>query len=161
MELPGLRTFRINYDVHDDMGNNITEEIMKSETERWFMFAEMCDKAKEAFKEKGYQWVYDPYVKSDFIVDVCFSAFYSETITEEEMLDQKPATFLVGRKEGEEKTHLVFLTVLAYDPELESKDLVVLWEGRGALTDPYDDARDASFPIMVELLMDFPRARRR
>jgi hypothetical protein len=161
IDFPGYKRFRINYSVHDDAGNNITDEIMKSETDRWFMFAEVCDRTKVAFAEKGYEYIYDPTVSTDFMVDVCFSAFYSDKITEEEMMKQKPATFLVGRKEEEAKTHMVILSVLAYDPELESKDLVVLWEGRGALKDPEDNVRSASFPIMVELLLDFPTARRR
>jgi len=161
IDFPGYRKFRINYTVHDDAGTDITDEIMKTETDRWFLFAEICDRVKLAFQEKGYEWVYDPHVPADFTVDLCFSAFYSEKITKKDMMEQKPATFLVGRTEGEEKTHMVILSVLAYNPEMESKDLVVLWEGRGSMTDTFDDVRVASFPIMVELLLDFPTAKRR
>ncbi len=158
LKFPGMYRFRINYVVHDDAGKEITDEIMNDETELWFLFCEMCDRAKVALEEKGYQWVFDPKEPADFTVDVGFSGFYSSKATEEEMWNQKPATILVGLKKEEAFTHMIILSVLAYDPKLGSEEMVVLWEGRGTMTDSYEDPRIAGFPIMVELMKKFQNA---
>ncbi|NLF40326.1 hypothetical protein GX586_12845 [bacterium] len=157
--LPNARSFRVNYDVHDDQGKSITDEIMRSEIERWYQFTEMAHRARYAFEDLDYRFVYDPGVPADFVVDVGFSAFYSEKITEEQLWSQRPATLLVGRKNPDGTyTHVVVLSVLAKNPRVTSDELVVVWEGRGTLTDENPDARLAGYPIMVELLKSYPLA---
>ena len=158
VELKGRRTFRINYIIHDDKGEDITDEIMKSELDRWLLFVEACDRAKVAFEELGYELVYDPGKPADFIVDIGFSAFYSDKITEDQMLSQPPATFLIGKKDDEFFYHYAVLTILARDPSLSSDEYVVIWEGKGICKMVTDDIREAEFTIMTELLEDYPNA---
>lgn len=159
LRFPGTQAFRINYKVHDDGGKDITQEIMENELELWYLFCEMTKRAQVAFEEKGYQLVYDDSDAADFTVDVGFSGFYSTKATDEELWQQKPASILFGLRDGERYTHIVILSVLAYDPKLGSEEMVVLWEGRGTLADEHDNPRVAGFPIMVELLKDFPEAK--
>ncbi len=158
IEMPGQRRFRINYDIHDPDGKSITDEIMQDDIDRWILFAEMCDRAKVAFEELGYEHVYDPGAPADFVVDVGFSSFYSDTITDKQLWNQQPATLLVGGRKGDMFVHLVTLSALSHDPALSSDDYVVLWDGRGTCVDESDDIRYVAFPIMVELLEDFPEA---
>jgi hypothetical protein len=158
LEFPDLYRFRVNYDVHDPEGVSLTDEIMNDDLERWLLFVEICDRARVAFEELGYQWVYDPNDPVDFVVDVGFSAFYPEKIDYERLTSQPPATLLVGSKDGDDYTHLIVMTALARNPNLAADDYVVLWEGRGTCVDQNDDSRIASFPIMVELLEDMPQA---
>jgi len=161
IKLPGKRTFRINYKIHDPDGKDITEEIMDDDVDRWFLFIDGCDRAKVAFEELGYELIYDPDVPADFIVDIGFSAFYSDKITEEQMLNQPPATLLMGRKDDEFFYHYAVLTILAKDPALASDEFVVVWEGKGICKLVTNDITQAQFPIMTELLEDYPEADRR
>ena len=161
IQLPGKKTFRINYKIHDPEGNDITDEIMKDDLDRWLLFVEACDRAKFAFEELGYELVTDPDVPVDFIVDVGFSAFYSDKITEEQMYNQPPATLLMGRKDDKYFYHYAVLTILTKDPSLDSDEYVVVWEGKGVFKSPSDDIREAEFPIMEDLLNEFPEADRR
>jgi hypothetical protein len=160
LEFPALYRFRINYDIHDPDGQSITVEIMNDDLERWLLFVEMCDRARVAMEERGYKWVYDPNERVDFIVDVAFSAFYTEKLEYDRLINQPPATLLVGSKDGDTYTHVVVLTALARNPNLAADDYVVLWEGRGTSSDENDTPRVAGFPIMVELLKEFPHAQR-
>ena len=160
LEFPALYRFRINYDIHDPDGQSITDEIMNDDLERWLLFVEMCDRARVAMEERGYKWVYDPNERVDFVLDVAFSAFYTEKLDYERLISQPPATLLVGSKNGDEYTHVVVLSAMARNPNLASDDYVVLWEGRGTSTDGNDTPRVAAFPIMVELLKEFPEAER-
>ncbi|RLD12128.1 MAG: hypothetical protein DRI44_01715 [Chlamydiae bacterium] len=158
VKLPGKHTFRINYKIHDPDGKDITDEIMSDDINHWMLFIEACNRAKVAFEELGYQLVYDPDVPADFIVDVGFSAFYSDKITEKQMLNQPPATLLMGRKDDKYFYHYAVLTILAKDPSLESDEFAVVWEGKGICKLETDDITQAQFPIMTELLDDFPEA---
>jgi len=158
VRLPGKRTFRVNYKIHDPDGNDITEEIMSDELDRWMLFIEACSRATVAFEELGYELIYDPDVPADFIVDVGFSAFYSDKITKEQMLDQPPATLLMGMKDDKFYYHYAVLTILAKDPTLDSDEFVVVWEGKGIYKSVSDDITEAHFPIMTELLEEYPEA---
>ena len=158
VKLPGKKTFRVNYKIHDPDGNDITEEIMNNDLDRWLLFIEACNRAKVAFEELGYEIVYDPDVPVDFIVDVGFSAFYSDKITKDEMLNQPPATLLMGMKDDKYYYHYATLTVLTKDPSLESDEYVVVWEGKGIFKSESDDIKQAEFPIMTDLLEEFPKA---
>ena len=55
--------FRINYNVMNDRGENITQEILTNNPEEWLLFTEICDKVKYVLEsdEKGYICVNDPY----------------------------------------------------------------------------------------------------
>ena len=158
VRLPGKRTFRVNYKIHDPDGNDITEEIMSDELDRWMLFIEACSRATVAFEELGYELVYDPDVPADFIVDVGFSAFYSNKITEDQMLNQPPATLLMGMKDDDFYYHYAVLSILAKDPTLDSDEFVVVWEGKGIYKSLSDDITEAQFPIMTELLEEYPEA---
>jgi len=158
VRLPGKRTFRVNYKIHDPDGNDITEEIMSDELDRWMLFIEACSRATVAFEELGYELIYDPDVPADFIVDVGFSAFYSDKITKEQMLDQPPATLLMGMKDDKFYYHYAVLSILAKDPSLDSDEFVVVWEGKGIFKSMSDDITEAQFPIMTELLEEYPEA---
>ena len=158
VKLQGKRTFRVNYKIHDPDGKDITEEIMSDDIDRWMLFIEACSRATVAFEELGYELVYDPDVPADFIVDVGFSAFYSDKITKKQMLDQPPATLLMGMKDDKYFYHYAVLTILAKDPNLESDEFVVVWEGKGIYKSESDDITQAQFPIMTELLKEYPEA---
>ena len=158
VKLPGKRTFRVNYKIHDPDGKDITEEIMNDDIDRWMLFIEACSRATVAFEELGYELIYDPDIPADFIVDVGFSAFYSDKITKEQMLDQPPATLLMGMKDDKYFYHYAVLTILAKDPSLDSDEFVVVWEGKGIFKSESDDITQAQFPIMTELLKKYPEA---
>ena len=158
VKLPGKHTFRVNYKIHDPEGIDITEEIMSDELDRWMLFIEACSRATVAFEELGYELVYDPDVPADFIVDVGFSAFYSDKITKDQMLNQAPATLLMGLKDDKFYYHYAVLTILAKDPTLDSDEFVVVWEGKGIFKSISDDITEAQFPIMTELLEENPEA---
>ncbi len=158
VKLPGKHTFRINYKIHDPDGKDITEEIMTDDIDRWMLFIGACDRAKIAFEELGYTLIYDPGTPADFVVDVGFSAWYSDKITEKQMLDQPPATLLMGMKDDEFFYHYAVLTILAKDPSLDSDEFAVVWEGKGICKLETDDITEAQFPIMTELLEEYPRA---
>lgn len=158
VKLPSKKTFRINYKIHDPDGNDITDEIMKTDLDRWMLFVESCNRAKVAFEELGYELIYDPDVPADFIVDVGFSAFYSDKISEEEMYNQPPATLLMGMKDDDFFYHYAVLTILTKDPKLSSDEFIVVWEGKGVFKSESDDIRDAEFTIMTDLLEEFPEA---
>ena len=161
VKLPGKQTFRINYKIHDPDGEDITEEIMSDDIDRWMLFIGACDRAKIAFEELGYELIYDPGVPADFIVDVGFSAWYSDKITKEQMLSQKPATLLMGMKDDKYFYHYAVLSILSKDPSLDSDEFVVVWEGKGICKLETDDITQAQFPIMTELLEEYPEANRR
>ena len=159
IELPRRQVFRVNYQIHDPDGKNITDEIMRTDLARWEQFMEMCDRTRAAFEELGYKPVFDNYQPVDFVADVGFSAFYSAKVTEQNIWDQAPATLLCGATHPNGMfTHFVLLRVLAKNPRVTSSDLVNVWEGRGTLTDENPDVRLAGFPILVELLRSFPLA---
>ena len=170
--IPGYKSFRVNRSIQDDKGNDITQEIMENELDRWFLFMEMYSCVKGTFINKGYKYVDNPAEKADFVVDVCFSAFYAEDLSEEEMWDQQPATFLVSRKFEDFFTHFVILSVLSYDPSLGSDEFAVLWEGKGSVSDGFseipEEGSDSDKPVipitgftLIEMLADgFPNAER-
>ncbi len=169
--IPGYKSFRVNRSIQDDKGNNITQEVMDNELERWFLFMEMYDCVKGTFVTKGYKYIDNPAEKADFVVDVCFSAFYVENLNEERMLNQPPATFLVSKKVGNEFTHFVILSVLSYDPSLGSDDFAVLWEGKASVTDNFPEIPEentkpdepvipmSGFALIEKLAYEFPDAR--
>jgi len=158
VKLPGKHTFRINYKIHGPDGEDITEEIMSDDIDRWMLFIGACDRAKVAFEELGYKLIYDPGVPADFIVDIGFSAWYSDKITKEQMLDQPPATLLMGMKDDKYFYHYAVLSILSKDPSLNSDEFVVVWEGKGICKLETDDITQAQFPIMTELLEEYPQA---
>ncbi len=170
--IPGYKTFRVNRSIQDDKGNDITQEIMDNELNRWFLFMEMYSCAKSTFVNKGYRYVDNPAEKADFVVDVCFSAFYVENLNEEKMWDQPPATLLVSRKFENLFTHFVILSVLSYDPTLGSDEFAVLWEGRGSVEDgsseiPEENSASnepiipvAGFTLIEALSDEFPNTKR-
>jgi len=168
--IPGYKTFRVNRNIQDDKGNDITQEIMESELERWFLFMEMYNCVKGTFENKGYRYVDNPAEKADFVVDVCFSAFYAENLNEKRLWDQPPATFLVSRKSGDLFTHFVILSVLSYDPSLGSDEFAVLWEGKASVTDDFPEIPEentkpdepiipiSGFALIEKLSYEFPDA---
>jgi len=170
--IPGYRSFRVNRSIQDDKGNDITQEIMENELDRWFLFMEMYSCVKGTFINKGYKYVDNPAEKADFVVDVCFSAFYADELSEEKMWNQQPATFLISRKFEDFFTHFVILSVLSYDPSLGSDEFAVLWEGKGSVTDGFSEipkegpnSDQPVIPItgftLIEMLADgFPNAER-
>ena len=169
--IPGYKSFRVNRSIQDDKGNDITQEIIKNELSRWFLFMEMYNCAKDTFINKGYKYVDNPAEKADFVVDVCFSAFYAN-ISEKKMWNQSPATFLVGRKFEGLFTHFIILSILSYDPSLGSDEFAVLWEGKGAVTDEFAEIPEkgpnsdepvipaTGFSLIEKLADKFPNAKR-
>jgi len=170
--IPGYKSFRVNRSIQDDKGNDITQEIMESELDRWFLFMEMYSCVKGTFINKGYKYVDNPAEKADFVVDVCFSAFYAKNISEEKMWNQQPATFLISRKFEGLFTHFVILSVLSYDPSLGSDEFAVLWEGKGLVSDGFSEIPKkgpnsdkpvipvAGFALIEKLADEFPNAER-
>ncbi len=169
--IPGYKTFRVNRSVLDDKGNDITQEIMNSELERWFLFMEMYNCVKGTFENKGYRYVDNPAERADFLVEVCFSAFYSENLDEKRMWNQPPATFLVSRKSGDLYTHFVILSILSHDPSLGSDKFAVPWEGRASVVDNFPEIPEensepgkpviplSGFALIEKLAELFPNAR--
>jgi len=170
--IPGYKSFRVNRSIQDNEGNDITKEIIKNELARWYLFMEIYNCVKGTFISKGYKYVDNPAEKADFVVDICFSAFYAKNIGEEKVWNQQPATFLVSRKFEDLFTHFVILSVLSYDPSLGSDEFAVLWEGRASVTDDFSEVPEEGstsdepiFPVatfsLIEVLADeFPNARR-
>jgi len=161
LELPGRYKFRMNFTVHDPDGKAITDEIMETELERWLLFTEMTGAARAAFEDRGYVWVYDPLEPADFMVDVCFTAFYSEKMTREKMERQKPASLMVGGIKDGTYLHMVVISVLTRPPGLTAEGFVTVWEGRGIAESKHADVRIAGFPLIADIVSRFPRARPR
>ncbi len=156
IQLAGRYKFSVNFDVHDPDGKKITEEIMQNDLERWYQFMELVSATRASFEDRGYQWVSDPTEPADFVVDMCFTAFYSATLDEERMNTQKLATFLVGRKTGDIYQHLVVIAALGRDPKLKSSDYVTIWEGRATAQDDQEDARLWALPLIGDIVEAFP-----
>jgi len=161
MHLAGRYKFRMNFDVHDPDGKKITEEIMQNDLDRWYQFMELVSATRASLEDRGYQWVNDPTEPADFVVDMCFTAFYSDKLTEERMNTQKLATFLVGRKTGDTYEHLVVIAALARDPKLQSSDYVTIWEGRATAQDDKQDARLWALPLIGDIVTAFPEVEER
>jgi hypothetical protein len=156
MQLAGRYKFRMNFDVHDPDGAKITEEIMQNDLDHWYQFMELVSATRASLEDRGYQWVSDPTEPADFVVDMCFTAFYSDTLDEERMKTQKLATFLVGRKTDDTYQHLVVIAALARDPQLKSVDYVTIWEGRATAQDSQQDARLWALPLIGDIVAAFP-----
>ncbi len=161
LELPGRYKFRMNYTVHDPDGKAITDEIMETDLNRWLLFTEMTGAARASFEDRGYVWVYDPLEPADFIVDVGFTAFYSEKMTHEEMQNQKPASLMVGAVKGGTYSHMVVISVLTRPPGLAAEGFVTFWEGRGIVDSSDADVRMAGFPLIADIVNRFPPAQPR
>ncbi len=161
IQLAGRYKFRMNFDVHDPDGKKITEEIMQSDLERWYQFMELVSATRASLEDRGYQWVNDPTDPADFVVDMCFTAFYSDKLDEERMKTQKLATFLVGRKTGDIYSHMVVIAALARDPQLKSSDYLTIWEGRAMVQDNQQDARLWALPLIGDIVEAFPEVEER
>ncbi|MCX7847351.1 MAG: hypothetical protein N2595_04920 [bacterium] len=161
IELAGRATFRMNYAVHDPEGKVITDEVMETELERWLLFTEMAGAVRACFEDRGYEWVYDPVQPADFVVDVGFTAFYSEKVTREEMERQRAATLMVGGVRDGRYLHMVVIRVMARAPGSGAEGFVTVWEGRGIAESKEADVRVAGFPLIAEIVGRFPRAERR
>lgn len=158
LELPGRYKFRMNFTVHDPEGKAITDEIMDTDLNRWLLFTEMTGAARASFEDHGYVWVYDPLEPADFIVDVGFTAFYTEKITREQMERQKPASLMVGSVQSNTYLHMVVISVLTRPPGLASEGFVTFWEGRGIVENTNPDVRVAGFPLIADIVSRFPEA---
>lgn len=161
VQLPGRTSFRMNYAVHDPDGKVITDEVMENELERWLLFTELAGAVRAAFEDRGYRWVYDPLEPADFVVDVGFSAFYSEKVTREQMERQRPATLMVGGVKDGRYLHMVVISVLARPPERAKEGLITVWEARGIRESTSPDVRVVAFPLIAEIVERFPRAETR
>jgi hypothetical protein len=158
LDMPGKFKFRMNYNVHDDLGRNITDEIMTKHLDHWLTFTELSGAVRATLEDRGYQWMSDPTEPADFIMDVCFTAFYFDKVTDEQLREMKPATLLAGRsgKNGT-FTHMIVITASARAPELASDKWVTLWEARGIATDKNADIRMSGFPMVADMITRFPK----
>lgn len=161
LELPGRYKFRMNFTMHDPDGKAITDEIMETDLNRWLLFTEMTGAARASFEDRGYVWVYDPLEPADFIVDVGFTAFYSEKVTREQMERQKPASLMAGGIKDGTYVHMVVISVLTRPPGLSSEGFVTVWEGRGIVESKSPDVRVAGFPLIADIVDRFPKAQPR
>ena len=152
--------FRINYNVINDRGENITQEILTNNPEEWLLFTELCDKVKYVLEgdDKGYICVNDPYEEVSFVVDLGFSAFYQKRVTEDMLWDLPTATLLPGCDKGETKVHYISITMLAPLPGLEG--LAELWRGEMTLEDKNENISIPSLVMIEEILKKFPKALR-
>ncbi|MBR5900997.1 hypothetical protein IKZ40_01475 [bacterium] len=152
--------FRINYNVINDKGENITQEVINNNSDEWLIFTEICDKVKYVLEssEKGYICVNDPYEEVSFIVDIGFSAFYQKRVTEEMLWNLPTATLLPGCDKGETRVHYLSITMLAPLPGLEG--LAELWRGETVLEDENEDITVASMTMIEDILKKFPKALR-
>lgn len=152
--------FRINYNVTNDRGENITQEILTNNPEEWLLFTEICDKVKFVLEDedKGYICVNDPYEEVSFVVDISFSAFYQKRVTEEMLWNLPTATLLPGCDKGETRVHYLSITMLAPLPGLNG--LAELWRGETILEDQNENISIPSLPMIEDILDNFPKALR-
>jgi hypothetical protein len=152
--------FRINYNIINDKGENITQEIINNNSEEWLIFTEICDKVKYVMEsdKKGYIAVNDPYEEVSFVVDIGFSAFYQKRVTEDMLWNLPTATLLPGCDKGETRVHYLSITMLAPLPGLEG--LAELWRGETILEDENEDITVPSMTMIEEILQKFPKALR-
>jgi hypothetical protein len=119
---------------------------------------ELVVATRASFEDRGYLCVNDPTEPADFVVDVCFTSFYSDTLDEERMQAQKLATFLIGRKRDTQYEHLMVVAVLARDPNLKTDDFITVWEGRAGARSATTDARLWALPLIGNIVAQFPKA---
>lgn len=157
IELPRRLTYRMSYDIVDPNGKVITQEIFENDTENWFIFTEFCKEFQKQLSERGYRFIYDPGRRSDFVVQVGFSAFYSEKISREKMIEQPFATLMVGRQlDDNQFEHIVAMEVLARNPSLSSDEFVVFWKGKTITSSERQDVRYSGLEMIKELVDEFP-----
>jgi len=157
IELPRRLTYRMSYDIVDPNGKVITEEIFDNDTENWYIFTEFCKEFQTQLSARGYRFIYDPGRQSDFIVQVGFSAFYSDKISREKMMQQPFATLMVGRQLGENQfEHIVAMEILAKNPSLSSDEFVVYWKGKTITSSQRRDVRYSGLDMITELVDEFP-----
>ena len=162
VKMPGRYKFRMNYVVHDDKGRNITDEIMEKHLEKWLLFTELSGAVRASLEDRGYVGIDSPTEPVDFIVDVCFSAFYSNKVKEEDMVKMPSATLLAGASHTNSTyTHMVVVTAAARAPQTTSNKMVTLWEARGIATDKNADLRLCAFPMVANMIAKFPDAKPR
>ena len=152
--------FRINYKIHNDKDENITQEIINNNQEEWLLFTEICDQVKYVLEksDKGYICVEDPYEEASFIVDINFSAFYQKRVTEADLWKMPSATLLPGCDKGETRVHYMSISMLAPLPGLEG--LAELWRGQTTMEDQNNTIQVASLRMIEKILDDFPKALR-
>ena len=150
--------FRINYNIMNDRGENITQEIITNNAEEWLLFTEICDKVKFVLEDddKGYVCVNDPYESVSFVVDIGFSAFYQKRVTEDMLWNLPTATLLPGCDKGDTRVHYLSITMLAPLPGLEG--LAELWRGETTLEDENENIRIPSLLMIEDILENFPKA---
>lgn len=154
MQMPGTYKFRINNKVHDDKGNDITEEVMDKHLPQWYQFMELAGAVRALLEDRGYVCVYDPQESADFLVDMSFTGFYFGPITEQALQTMKLATLLPGGKQDDGTyTHMIVITFAARDSDVKSQKFVTLWEARGIVTDKNEDIYRSGLP-MIAVMVD-------